>query len=287
MDSSKPDFCVVILTLTNNPTFKPMEILSILHRQKGAAFEIVLVKTCNEQIELPEKAGIKAENILSAIDEPLGAVFNRIVDLKKDSKVFAFLTDSAQPSHDHWLKRLIAPIVKDGAKATFGREIPDGGGNYFIIEDMKKRFPTGAGGDADYFSMNNCSVLREELSRRKFSHGGKCDPLAIWIADSQLKPTYHHEAMVLRRADQTLLEVFREAMVRGKERAACGIKTGFGETMLGIFKSIFNDLKFCVSLKKPQYTWYPFLYRPSLYFGLYFGNRKISVNSACGENEKN
>lgn len=273
----------VALVLTPDGKFDPFEIGSILHRQKGAPHDFFII-ALDASLEVPAPLGKMAKKVIRADrQEPIGKILNEVLALTQSDQL-VFLSSRVMPTHDHWLKRICAPLIDGRADAAFGREIPAPGGNYFITEDIKRNFPlSGSSASANsawakLFSMDNCAIRRDALIGNPFSEKPLHDAVAAWSFKSGGVPAYCPEALVMRHADSSLKEIFAENRRRGADHALLGGDRIFPETVRMATASMWRDLRFCLSLKKPQHMWYPFLYRPAIFFGYRAGWRLNFTN---------
>ena len=187
----------IVLILTPEKRFKASDIASILHRQKGGGFDLFVV-ACRKAQKIPENLKKMVESVFVTDEDSIGGPLNHILSGTK-SRVFAFLTDRVIPTHDHWLKRIVDPILNGDADAVFGREIPPPAGNYFLIKEIEKRFPRESGNvDPKCFSINNCALARPTLARHWFPEKSVFDPAAFWVNRHSLNVVYQPEAIVTR-----------------------------------------------------------------------------------------
>jgi len=268
----------IVLILTPEKRFKASDIASILRRQKGGEFDLFIV-ACPKAQKIPEGLKKIVKSVFVTDEDSIGGSLNHILS-GTESLVFAFLTDRVIPTHDHWLKRIVDPILNGSADAVFGREIPPPEGNYFLIKDIEKRFPRDRSGvDPKRFSINNCALARPTLAQRWFPEKSVFDPAAYWVNTYSVKVVYQPEAIVTRSADDTLPEIYSHNRQMGADHAACGDKIALSETAARIAADTANDIKFSLSMKKPQHAWYPLLYRSAMHLGYYFGQRGANEKS--------
>ncbi|GMT42322.1 MAG: hypothetical protein IEMM0002_0733 [bacterium] len=269
----------LVLILTPDGRFDASDIGSILHRQKEGSIELFIVAV-GDTVKIDSRLGKTAKMKMIVSEESFsrsGKIFNEIIAAAQN-RIFVFISNRVMPTHDHWLTRICAPLLKDGADAAFGRDIPAPGGNYFLAEDMKKHFPLSASGtEMSGFSIDNCAITRDALRRTPFTENLAYDAAAVWIINSKIRPSYCPEATVLRPADCSLREVYMGSLHKGADRRGCGRRITLLETGRNTAAGIMRDLRFCFSLKKPQYMWYPFFYRSAMNFGYYAG-QQIKIN---------
>ena len=271
----------IVLILTVEKSFKASDIASILHRQQGDKFDLFII-SCPKAQKIPESLKKMSTSVFVAEEDSIGDPLNHILSVSKN-RVFAFLTDRVIPTHDHWLKRICDPIFNGSAEAVFGREIPTVEGNYFLIKDIEKGFPrTGNHVDPKRFSINNCALARPSLGQRWFPENSIFDPAAYWVNIHTVKTVYQPEAIVTRRADATLPEIYSHYRQVGADDAASGDKKSLLTTVGRIAADTAADIKLSLSKKKPQHVWYPPLYRCAMHLGYYLGHFGV----AC-KNEKN
>lgn len=262
----------VVLTLTPDKKFTANDIGSILHRQKGGRFDLFII-SCGQAQKIPESLKKMAKSVYLSMPESIGKPLNHIVS-KTQNSVYAFLTDRVKPTHDHWLKRICEPVLNGTASAAFGREIPTPDGNYFLIKEIEKSFPLkGDVASRRLFSINNCAIARQPLTQSGFPESGAFEPAIVWMIKSGVLAAYQPEAIVMRPADASLKEIYTQNRRIGADNAACGGKSAFFDTVSKIAADTARDLRYCLSMKKPQHLWYPFLYRSAMHFGYYLGQR--------------
>ncbi len=262
----------VVFVLAPDGKFSPSEIGSILHRQKGASHELFII-SLDASIKVPAPMEKMAKKVIVMNEQTsIGKILNEITVLTQSS-VLAFSSSRVMPTHDHWLKRLCAPLASGKADAAFGREIPAHGGNYFIAEDIKRNFPLSASkASAKHFSMDNCAIRRDALLKNPFHEKPLHDALSAWLFKSKTIPAYCPEALVMREANRSLKEIFAENRRRGADHTALGDAES-NQTASLMFANIRRDLRFCLSLKKPQHMWYPLIHRSAVFLGYRAGRR--------------
>jgi len=182
------------------------------------------------------------------------------------------VTDRAMPTHNYWLKRICAPLGEGACRAVFGKTIPTPGGNYFHREDLSRNFPlNGTSADSFHFSMENCAISAKTLADFPFPAERCWDIAYAWMMKYEVEPCYQPEAIVMRPADTPLKTVLFANMGRGADMSAYGKGASFAGALRSAVSEIASDLRFCLSLKKTRYAWYPFLYRTAIHFGRYAG----------------
>lgn len=268
----------IVLILTEEKSFKAHDIASILHRQKGDQFDLFIVTSPKAQ-KIPESLKKMSESVFVADEESIGDPLNHILSVTKNP-VFAFLTDRVIPTHDHWLKRICNPILDGRGDAVFGKEIPTVDGNYFLIKEIEKRFPqVGNSVDPKRFSINNCALKRPSLGQHWFPEKSVFDPARYWVNKHSVNTVYQPEAIVTRRSDNTLSEIYSLYRHMGSDHAASGNKKSISTAIGRIIADTARDIKLCFSMKKPQHLWYPPLYRCAMHIGFYLGHFGVaSIN---------
>ena len=268
----RSDRLALLLILAPDGKFAAKDIGSILHRQKGVGYDLYVV-SCRGAQKIPESLKKTAKKIYLTDSPSVGREVNRIVSEGHYGAV-AFLTDRVIPTHDHWLKRICAPIMDSGADAAFGREIPSQSGNYFHLKDINDSFPLKSDVDQSLFTMDNCAIAAELLTQTGFATNGTYDPAASWVQKKKVTASYEPDAIVMRQGEATLKEVFERYRQKGADSYSPGKKVTLFKAITGAAAAIARDLRYCLSLKKPQHAWYPFLYRSAIHFGQYAGRKK-------------
>jgi len=264
---------ILFFLLAEDGIFELMEIWSVLHRQ-SVGFDLVLLDQTGGKTKLPPPIRKAALKTVAVGPEGLGGIINAIsAEMKNDLLVFT--SDRVFPTHDHWIQRLCEPILSGRAVAVFGRVIPAPGGNYFLNNDIEKSFPPNPSKvDVSGFSMDNCAVKGGLLLQKPFPEGALRDPAAVWRASNGIAAEYCPSAIVQRYTLLTIGGIYRESRSKGEDmsvvRDGPSLFAVFGEIVGGIWR----DVVFALSIKKPQYLWFPFLYRFAVHFGYYLGTRK-------------
>ncbi|MBI3794818.1 MAG: hypothetical protein HY280_08840 [Nitrospinae bacterium] len=264
---------LLVFLLARDGDFDLSEIWSVLHRH-GGEFDMVLVDHNNGLTKVPHlfaKAALKTLKVGKGAS--LGKTINSLV-AETNNGVYAFLSDRVFPTHDHWLKRLCEPIFSGKAEASFGREVPAPGGNYFLNNNLEKLFPASGDGDVSGFSIDNCAVTRDFLLKKPFPENALFDPAGSWAASSKPSVAYSPEALVLRHTLLSLKEIYWRARAKGEDASAFGERPSIIADVRRFFTGVVGDVFFALSIKRPQYVWYPFLYKFALHFGYYLGTRK-------------
>lgn len=267
----------LLLVLARDGKFAAKEIGSILHRQKGLDFDLFIIALHGAQ-KIPESLKKMSKKIYQTDSPSVGREVNEIVSDGQYGAV-AFLTDRVIPTHDHWLKRISTPILADGADAAFGREIPSQSGNYFHLKDINDSFPLKTDVSQSLFTMDNCAIAAQPLTQTGFATNGTYDPAACWVKKRKATVSYQPEAIVMRHGEATLKEVFERYRQKGADDYSMGKKAALLKTVTGAAAAIARDLRYCLSLKKPQHAWYPFLYRSAIHFGQYAGRPKAGTHN--------
>lgn len=260
---------LVIFTLAPDAKFDTADIWSIMHRQEGG-FDLALLDRNGGKTKIPPAMQKTAVETIAA--DSIGATVNEMA-ARLPHRIFVFTSDRACPTHDHWIKRLTGPLATGKAEAAFGREISAPGGNYFIIEQLKKRFPKDRYAAAEYFSMDNCAILKETLLSKPLPEKPLNDPPAAWRGQHGIQPAYCPEALAMRQTLLSLSEIFRQSKMEGEDARTMGTAPSLCAALANTAKGIIEDCGFALSIKKPQYLWYPFLYRPARHLGYYAGGR--------------
>lgn len=258
-----------VLILPPDGKFHSPDIWSIMHRQAGG-FDLVIIDRSRGAAKiLPAMA--KAAVTLIRDDAPaLGAQLNEVVR-GLDNDHIVFFTDRVLPTHDHWLKRLTAPLA-EGADAAFGRNITAPGGNYFIIEDLRKRYPQQGASAA--LTIDQCAISRAALLAKPFPEGAAHDPAAVWCWRNGVAPVYVPEAIAMQDSCPPLKEVLHNARAFGADRAAAGKAHGLVAELAAALRELAGDVGYCIAKRKPQYLWYPFLYRAAIHWGIFSGQMR-------------
>jgi hypothetical protein len=264
---------IVVIVLYKDGKAAASDIWSILHRQKGAEWELAVI---TEGADFPLPAGMKkkagAHGHFEQGEKP-GKALNRLL-AEKRSGLFVFLTNRVQPTHDHWLKRIITPILDGKAVAIAGRTISTPEANYFLANELRKRFPASLppSAVAERFVADNCAILLENAPPAFFDESAN-DPCHVWAVGSGAKPFYAREALVMRPTLLTLGEIYDEYRRQGEDAALLGRPVSLPALFSGIIRGMAGDILYAVRGAKFQYLWYPPFYRSAVHFGLYAGRK--------------
>jgi hypothetical protein len=261
---------LLIFLLAQDGIFEVGDIWSVIHRQ-SYPFDYVLLDQNQGKTKVPPTIKKAALNtIVVGPDKPVGKAIN-ILAKETDYPYFAFSSDRVNPTHEHWLKRLFEPLLEGESEASFGREIPSPGGNYFFIDRLNKLFPGADKTDEKGFSIDNCATVRQSILKKPFPESDLYDTAFVWQAINGIKASYCHEAIVMRFTLWNLSELYQLARARGNDLAAKGEKISLLTALWQLLYGIGKDIVFAFSLFKPQFIWYPFIYRPVEQLGLYLG----------------
>jgi len=264
---------LVVTVFYRDGKFTASDIWSILHRQKGGEWELAVI---TEGADFPIPAGMKekasAQENFEQGEKP-GKALNRLL-AERRSGLFVFLTNRVQPTHDHWLKRITTPILNGKAAAVAGREIPAPDANYFLANELRKRFPAllPASTVAERFAMDNCAVLLNNAPPA-FCDESANDPCHVWAVGHGAKPLYAPEALAMRCTLLALGEIYDEYRKRGEDAALLGKPVSLPAVLYGIIREMAGDILYAVRGAKFQYLWYPPLCRSAVNFGLYAGRK--------------
>jgi hypothetical protein len=263
---------LLVFILSKDGIFELLEIWSVLHRQSDK-FDLVLLDENEGKTKVPPAITKAALKTYSAKDATAGKIINALA-VERENEIFAFLSDKAFPTHDHWLKRLCEPILTGEAGAAFGREIPAPGGNYFLNRELEKTFPADGIVEASALTIDNCAIAKNLILKSPFPEKKLNDPAAVWTATVKPKAKYCPSAMVMRHTLLTIRGIYTDALEKGEDFSSVRKKPGFASVLWQTFSDILRDIVFAFSIKRPQYVWYPFLYRVARNFGYYFGAGK-------------
>lgn len=269
MTSEIPKKPAAVLILPPDGKFHSPDIWSILHRQAGG-FDLTIIDRSRGAAKILPAMAKAAVALIRDDSRGIGAQLNEVVrGLANDDIVF--FTDRVLPTHDHWLKRLAEPLGQ-GADATFGRNITAPGGNYFIIEDLRRRYPQQGGSVA--LTIDQCAIRRAALLANPFPEDAVHDPAAVWCWRNGVAPVYVPEALAMQDSHLPLKEVLQNARAFGADRAAAGKKHSLFAELTTTLRELAGDIGYCVAKRKPQYLWYPFLYRTAIHWGVCRGQMR-------------
>lgn len=270
MKNAKP---LLIFILAEDGIFELGQIWSVLHRQ-ASEFDLVLVDQTGGKTKVPKPILQTAVKTVTVGTEGLGKTINAICG-ETNNGFFIFTTDRVFPTHDHWVKRLCEPLLNGTAEAVFGRQISAPGGNYFLNRDIEDCYPAeGVLADPALFSIDNCAITRDAILKNPFPENVLRDPAAAWRAANGMTPAYSPAAIVMRYTLLTLHGIYDESRSASEETAPFAKKPSITSTLGGIARGVWKDSIFALSLKKPQYLWYPPFRQAAKHFGHYFGARK-------------
>lgn len=258
-----------VLILPPDGKFHSPDIWSILHRQAGG-FDLIIIDRSRGAAKILPAMAKAAAALIRDDSRALGAQLNEVArGLSNDDIVF--FTDRVLPTHDHWLKRLTEPLAQ-GADAAFGRNITAPGGNYFIIEDLRRRYPQQGGSVA--LTIDQCAIRRAALLAAPLPEEAVHDPAAVWCWRNRITATYVPEALAMQDSYLPLKEVLLNARAFGADRAAAGKTHGLFAELATALRELAADAGYCLAKRKPQYLWYPFLYRAAIHWGICLGQMR-------------
>ncbi len=255
-----------VLILPPDGKFHSPDIWSIVHRQAGG-FDLIIIDRSGGAAKILPVMAKAAVTLIRDDAATLGAQLNQVVR-GLDNDHIVFFTDRVLPTHDHWLKRLTAPLAR-GANAAFGRNITAPGGNYFIIEDLRRRYPQQ--GTSAALTIDQCAIRRAALLAKPFPEETVGDPAAVWCWRNGVAAVYVPEALVMQDSYLPLKEVLHNARTFGADRAAAGKSHGPLTELAAALRELAGDIGYCIAKRKPQYLWYPFLYRAAIHWGICSG----------------
>ena len=258
-----------VLILLPDGKFHSPDIWSIMHRQSGG-FDLVIIDRSRGAAKILPAMAKDAVTLIRDAEPTLGAQLNQTVRGLQNEQV-VFFTDRVLPTHDHWLKRITEPLAH-GADAAFGRNITAPGGNYFIIEDLLRRYPPRGASAA--LTIDQCAISRAALVAKPLPEVPAYDPAAIWCWRNNVAPVYVPEALAMQDSYLTLKEVLHNARSYGADRMAVGKPHGFATELAAALRELAGDIGYCVAKRKPQYLWYPFLYRTVIHWGILSGQMR-------------
>ncbi len=266
MTSETQNKPAAVLILPPDGKFHSPDIWSIMHRQMGG-FDLIIIDHSRGAAKIIPAMANAAVTLIRDDSRALGAQLNEVArGLSNDDIVF--FTDRVLPTHDHWLKRLTAPLAC-GADAAFGRNITAPGGNYFIIEDIRRRYPQRGASAA--LTIDQCAIRRAALLAKPFPEEAVHDPAAVWCWRNGVAPVYVPEALAMQDSYLPLKEVMQNARAFGADRAAAGKTHGVVAELAAALRELAGDVGYCIAKRKPQYLWYPFLYRAAIHWGIHGG----------------
>jgi rhamnosyltransferase len=122
----------------------------------------------------------RPENVVEIASEAYvpGPVLNTMIE-KTTEPIIVLLNADAIPLDDHWLERLLAPIVAGEADATMSRQVVRGSARFIDQYDYERAYSEkNLERDADFFSAVACAFRRKLWEDTKFYTDGYAEDLA-------------------------------------------------------------------------------------------------------------
>lgn len=279
----------IIIRTFNEQKYLESLLLNILGQKcEPAKLEIVIVDSGSTDSTLEIAARYPCQIIhIRKSDFTFGRSLNMGCEAAT-GELFIFISGHCLPTNEHWLNRLVSPLVEGKASYSYGRQEGKHSTKYSEYQHFEKSFPAYDKIPQDGFFCNNANaaLTREAWLLFRFNEeltGLEDMFLAKQLVRSGMKIAYSFKAAVYHIHDETWRQVRiryeREAYAL--QRIMPEVHFTLGDFMRFFVSGLFSDSATALLQKKLLKT-FPeiFMFRLMHYWGTYKGHqemRKIST----------
>ena len=165
-----------------------------------------------------------------------GRTLNRMIR-ESSGVIVVFNNADAVPQNDHWLVRLIAPLLSGKADAVYANQLPRSNARYLVRKDHERAFGDGvtAGRWRFFFSLASSATLRTTLEMHWFDETYLYSEDIEWAYRNKLRLGYAPDAYVEHSHNYSYAELKRRFYGEGYAAARIfGTAPTFARTLAGV-----------------------------------------------------
>lgn len=185
--NQRPEIAILMRSLDEMP--HPPRVLEMLGRQTLREFTLSNVDSGSTDgtLDVLERANPGRVRRIAPADYVPGRVLNEMVAAAPEP-IIVFLNADAVPTDEHWLSRLVEPILAGRADATMSGQIARGDALFVVDYDYRRAYdPKNLKGDnEDFFSAVACAFRRGLWEETRFYEEGYAEDL-VWAAACRRK----------------------------------------------------------------------------------------------------
>ncbi|MEI8139614.1 MAG: glycosyltransferase family 2 protein [bacterium] len=206
-----------------------------------------------------------------------GKVLNEMIS-KTTEPIVVFLNADAIPGDDHWLERLLKPIVEGRADAVMSKQTPRDDARFIVKYDYRRAYdPRNIKEEnEDFFSAVACAFRRELWDKLKFPESGYAEDLA-WARECRLQGARFKlvlDSDVEHSHNYTIKELYRKKFRHGQTYLRIyGLKPGCFYQAYKCIRELVRDFVYAVSRGRLDTIPYNLVYRITIHLALYKGSR--------------
>lgn len=204
-----------------------------------------------------------------------GKVLNRMINLAHEP-IIILLNADAIPQNEHWLEKLITPIVLDQADATMSRQVPRKNATFISAYDLTRAYdPKNIVKNPYFYSAVSCAFKRSLWEEQPFYTEGYSEDM-FWCKECKEKGArfqYVPESIVEHSHNYSSSEWYRRNYIEGAADKKLGKNASILREGISFFREVVRD--FLHAVKKGRLRVIPFniWYRIIAHKGQYDGKK--------------
>lgn len=267
---------VVIIMRAKNEMPHARRTVEMLHRQTFQEFKLLGIDSgsIDGTLDVLKDHCDTLQQIPPEEYDP-GKVLNHAITCT-DQDIIVLLNADAVPASAEWLEKLIAPILKHQADATFSRQIARPEARFIVAYDYQRAYDNDKP-DSHFFSAAACAFRRELWDRFKFPEGVYAED-SIWATSCRMFNARFQlvkESTVEHSHNYSLDQLFNKRRRHGSGFAAIlGENIPLGQRFCICAREILRDLIYACRSKQFGTIPYNIAYRVTIHAGLQQGIRE-------------
>lgn len=213
-----------------------------------------------------------------------GKVLNDMV-ARTTEPILVLQNADAIPMDEHWLERLVRPLLDGTADATMSRQIARPSAHFVVNYDMDRGYSSKAivAEPAEQFSAVACAFCRSLWEQTPFYTDGYSEDLA-WARQCRERGgrfLYVPASVVEHSHNYTIEGLYKKRYRHGVARAHIyGQGPALGQQLLRLGKELARDLLQATRKGRLDTVPYNVVYRSTIHLGLYRGQRDATVRKS-------
>ena len=275
--SSEPTVAIIMRSKNEMP--HAVKALEGLFRQTWKSFVLYNVDSGSTDDTLPT---IRRFNTGRVVEIPAkayvpGKVLNDMIALTRED-IIVLMNADAIPCDEHWLARLLAPIVSGAADAAMSKQVARPDALFVVNYDYERAYdPRNIKQEnEDFFSAVACAFRRELWDGTKFPVTGYAEDLA-WARECRVKGARFKlvlDSVVDHSHDSTIKGLYRKKFRHGQTyHRIYGQRAHFPRQAWACARELVRDFIHALACFKPQTIPYNLVYRVTIHWALYQGLR--------------
>jgi len=180
-----PEVAIIMRSKDEMPY--PPATLEALEQQTHQAYHLYIVDSGSTDGSLEVLRSVSSHKLVEIAPEDYvpGRVLNQMVSITTEP-IVVFLNADAIPQGEHWLERLLEPILSGQTDATMSKQVTRQDCLFIVDYDYRRAYlPQNIKAEnADFFSAVSCAFKRELWEQQPFYEEGYAEDL-VWAARSR------------------------------------------------------------------------------------------------------